>query len=130
MYRGSLARFDLGWVDAIVALALGFMLVFAGLSMRELNSVLSIFCIGGIIRRSIPYWKRMTWLERAFAVVTGIYLIIGAIGSYNLDRISAPPSGVIVFAIGLKFVILGLIIYWPLWVGTFGNTAQRLGVRK
>lgn len=86
-------------------------------SAREWSSVLSIFCIAGMLWRSIPYWTRMTLLEQALTGITAMLLLVSVVGSLHLDRLNAPPSGVLPYSIGVKVALLFVIWKWPKWVG-------------
>jgi hypothetical protein len=113
IYPEALAIFLVGWT--MFGIQGGYA------SERESASVLSIICMGGILARAIPYWRRMTYLEQGFSIIVFGLLVFGAIATYNLDRSDAPASGVIWWQIGLRWLLAYLLLGWPRWVGRVGK---------
>lgn len=87
------------------------------LSMREWSALLSVLAFAGLTWRMIGYFGEMTVLERILSAVLMGFLIAGAVGTYNLDRHDAPPSGVLPWAMALRVLCLALVVVWPRLVG-------------
>jgi hypothetical protein len=94
------------------------------LSPRQFSSMLSAVCFGGMLYRCVPYWPMMTSLERALAVLMTAYLLIAAVGSYQLDKVNAPVTNAIWWSMGLKCLILVVILFWP-WLHGRADTLKK-----
>jgi hypothetical protein len=88
------------------------------LTIREWSSLLGVLAFTGLLWRLIGFWLEMSYLERSLTLVLMAMLAVAAIGTYRLDVLSAPASGVVVWAILLRLVVLGLVVLWPRLVGS------------
>lgn len=103
-------------------------LVELDLSPRRVSALLGVAALGGLAHRTIGWWAAMTSLERTLAGLLAATVIIGAIGTYNLDRVNAPPSGVVWYIIAHRVCCLFACAFWPILIGRTGTTRQRLGL--
>lgn len=108
-------------LTAVTVLALAGMV-----TARELSSMLGVLAVAGLLARGIPTWVDLTSLERSITCLLAATLILGAIGSYNLDRADAPPSGVVGLVIVHRVLVILVCLAWPWLMGNTGSTSDRL----
>jgi hypothetical protein len=99
------------------------------LTIREWSSILGVLAFAGVLWRTIEFFTPMTSLERVLSGLLIAFLIVGAIGTYNLDRNNAPASGVVPYAIALRVLCLLIVAAWPAFVGRTGTFRERLGLK-
>lgn len=87
------------------------------LSLREVSSILGVLTFAGLLWRTIGFLPWTSWLERCLAVLLLSTVIIGAVGTYNLDTRGAPASGVIHLILIHRVLCLVLVAFWPRLMG-------------
>lgn len=116
MARTLRAHYDLALL-AVVTVVMAAVLVWGVDSNRQRSSILGVMVVAGVLVRLITYWRDMTVLEVVLAISAGVTIALGAVGTYRLDLLDAPPSGVLSWVIASRVLWLGIILVWPLLVG-------------
>lgn len=102
---------------AVVSAVMAAVLVWGVDTSRQRSSVLGVMVVAGVLVRLITFWSEMTVLEVVLAVSASLTIALGAVGTYRLDLLDAPPSGVITWVIASRVLWLGIILVWPRLVG-------------